>query len=50
MADLEGLVGPCLVGCQILPCVDGAGHCLVGPGHEAAGSGSLVSSGPVLAH
>ena len=46
----EAWLAPSLVGCQILSCVDGAGHCLVGPGREVAGSGSLVSSGLVLAH
>ena len=46
----EAWLAPSLVGCQILSCVDGAGHCLVGPGREVAGSGSLVSSGLALAH
>ena len=30
-----------LVGCQVQPCMEAAGCCLAGSGHEVAGSGTL---------
>ena len=34
-------MAPSLVGCQALPCVDAAGCCLAGPGHEVAACRTL---------
>ena len=49
VGSLEGLV-PSVVGCQALPCMDAAGCCLAGPGHEVPSCRTLGTPGLVLAH
>ena len=42
VGHLVVVIGPNLVVCQALPCVEAAGHWLVGPSHDAAGCGTLA--------